>query len=409
MKPHWDTLWTNVHLATMNPDHSQPYGAIHDGAIAIHQGNIAWLGEANQLPEHSCEDITDGAGGWVTPGLIDCHTHLVFAGNRCNEFELRQQGASYQQIAEQGGGIRSTVTATRAASDQQLLKRASQHLQAFLNEGVTAIEIKSGYGLNTETELRMLRTARQLQQQFPVSVHNSFLGAHALPEEYAGRADDYIELVCDEMIPAVAAERLADSVDIFCENIGFDLKQCERVFKSATRHSLPVRVHAEQLSNLHASRLAADYQALSVDHLEYLDETSIMALARSDTVATLLPAAFYFLHETKIPPVELLRQHKVPIAVASDFNPGSSPLASLRMAMQMAATFFGLSAEEVLSGVTRNAARALGMQHQRGQLKIGYSADLLLWEIDNPAELVWQFAVNTPRIILKEGEHVSAT
>ncbi|WP_426415986.1 imidazolonepropionase [Aestuariirhabdus sp. LZHN29] len=407
MTSHWDILWTNVRLATLNPDIKRPYGAIEKGALAVRDGRIAWLGNADDRPDTPCRETRDGGGGWMTPGLIDCHTHLVFAGNRCHEFEQRQQGASYQQIAEQGGGIRATVSATRTSSEEQLFQQAVPRLRAYLDEGVTSIEIKSGYGLETDAELRMLRTARRLGREFPVTVHSSFLGAHALPEEYSGRPDGYIDRVCSEMMDAVCAEALADSVDMFCEQIGFSLAQCERVIQSASRHGLPVRVHAEQLSNLRASHLAASHQALSVDHLEHLDEPGVMALARAGTVATLLPGAFYFLRETRLPPIELLRRHGVPMAVASDFNPGSSPQASLRLSMQMAATLFGLSAEEVLAGVTRNAARALGMEKQRGQLRQGLRADLLLWEINDPAELVWHYGSNRPRTILQEGQDVS--
>ncbi|MCL6415036.1 imidazolonepropionase [Aestuariirhabdus sp. Z084] len=407
MTPHWDSLWTNVRLATMDPEIDSGYGTIEDGALAISNGRIAWLGPANERPDITPDQQHDGQGGWITPGLIDCHTHLVFAGNRCHEFALRQQGASYQQIAEQGGGIRGTVQATRASSEQQLFERASQHLQPFLDEGVTSIEIKSGYGLETETELRMLRVARRLAQERPITVHTSFLGAHALPEEFEGRADAYIDHVCAEMMTAVAAEELADSVDMFCERIGFSLAQCERVIQSANQYGLPIRIHAEQLSNLRASHLAADHHALSVDHLEHLDESGIMALARADTVATLLPGAFYFLRETQLPPIELLRRHGVKMAVGSDFNPGSSPQASLRLSMQMAANLFGLSPQEVLAGVTRNAAQALGLNQQIGQLRRGLQADLLLWEIDDPAELVWHYGLHRPRQIIKEGQDVS--
>ncbi|RRJ83624.1 imidazolonepropionase [Aestuariirhabdus litorea] len=407
MTPHWDTLWTNVRLATMDPEIKLPFGTIERGALAIKGGCIAWVGPADDLPSVPATEVRDGGGGWLTPGLIDCHTHLVFAGNRCHEFELRQQGASYQQIAEQGGGIRATVEATRASSEEQLFQLAQPRLQAFLDEGVTSIEIKSGYGLEVDTELRMLQVARRLGREFPVTVHTSFLAAHALPPEFQGRADDYIGRVCGEMMDAVSAQELADSVDMFCEQIGFSLAQCERVIQSASRHGLPVRIHAEQLSNLRASHLAASHSALSVDHLEHLDESGVMALARAGTVATLLPGAFYFLRETRLPPIEQLRRHGVAMAVASDFNPGSSPQASLRLSMQMAANLFGLSAEEVLAGVTRHAARALGMASERGQLREGLLADLLLWQIDHPAELVWQFGVNRPHCIMKEGQDVS--
>ncbi|WP_263080989.1 imidazolonepropionase [Endozoicomonas sp. Mp262] len=397
-------LIRNIKIATIDPDVSSPYGAISQAAVVIENDEISWVGSEKALPdEYRSLNVFDGQNKWLTPGLIDSHTHLVFAGNRAREFEQRLQGVSYEEIARQGGGIQATVKATRQASEQELFELASHRIQAFLKEGVTTMEIKSGYGLNLEAECRQLRVARQLARHFPVTVKTTFLGAHALPEEYKGKADAYIHCICHEMIPAVASEQLADAVDGFCESVAFSCEQIQRVFEAAKRHQLPVKLHAEQLSNLQGSVLAARYQALSADHLEHLDQEGIEAMASSGTVATLLPGAFYNLRETCFPPVAALQRAGVPIAIASDFNPGSSPLASLRLAMHMACTLFRLTPEDALAGVTRNAARALGI-NDRGMVKAGYKADLVLWPIEHPAELACHFGIPAPEQIMRNGE-----
>lgn len=405
----WDTLWVNVKLATMDAARSNPYGMLGeagDGALAIKDGRIAWLGTVAELPAHDdALAVKDGAGCWVTPGLIDCHTHLVYGGNRAVEFEQRLSGISYEEIARSGGGILSTVNATRQTSEEELFFGATRRLQHFLDEGVTGIEIKSGYGLELESELKMLRVARRLGEQFPVTVSTSFLGAHALPPEFSD-ADAYIDHVCAELLPAVVAEELADAVDIFCEGIGFDLAQTEKLFTAAHEHGVPIKAHAEQLSNLGGTALAASMGALSADHLEYLDSAGIAAMKTSGTVAVLLPGAFYFLRETKLPPVEQLRTAGVPIAIASDCNPGSSPAESLLLMLNMACTLFQMTPEEALAGVTRHAAQALGWQESRGSLAQGKRADLVLWDIEHPAELAYHLGRNPCHQVLLAGETV---
>jgi imidazolonepropionase len=391
----WDSLWINVHLATMQPQYSGysgygDYGEIRDGAIAVLDGKIAWLGRRADLAnDYQTKQIHDANGAWLMPGLIDCHTHLIYAGNRSDEFEARLNGTSYTEIAQQGGGILSTVRATRAASEAQLLAATLPRLRALQNEGVTTIEIKSGYGLDIESEARILRVARKIQRDFSVRVKTTFLGAHALPPEYVGRADDYIDLVCKKMLPELAAQGLVDAVDVFCENIGFNLKQTERVFDVAKQLGIPVKAHAEQLSNQGAATLTAKYAGLSADHLEYLSEVDVLAMANSGSVAVLLPGAFYFLRETKLPPIAALRAAGVPMALATDHNPGTSPMTSLLLAMNMACTLFRLTPLEALQGVTCNAARALGIEHYVGQLKLGYAADFVLWDIQRPADLAY--------------------
>jgi imidazolonepropionase len=390
----WQTLIVNAHLATMTND-TESYGTITDAAIAIADGKIAWLGKQCDLPDYdaSTVNLVDAQGAWITPALIDCHTHIIYGGHRANEFELRLQGASYEEIARQGGGILSTVKATRQASEDELYHAALRRAQAMMAQGVTTLEIKSGYGLNTDTELKMLRVAQRLQQTLPITIQKTFLGAHALPPEYADDADSYIDLICHDMIPAIAEQQLADAVDVFCEGIGFNLAQTERVLTCAQAHQLAVKLHAEQLSNLGGTKLAARYQALSSDHLEYLDEAGIKAMAQAGMTAVLLPGAFYFLRETQLPPIELLRQYQVPIAIATDANPGSSPLFSLPLMLNMACTLFRLTPLEALAGVSCHAAKALGLP-QKGQLAIGLDADLALWQITQPAELSYQFGVN---------------
>ncbi|NRA82381.1 MAG: imidazolonepropionase [Gammaproteobacteria bacterium] len=398
----YDSVWLDVNLATIN-DHD--YGIIENAALAIKDGKIAWLGPRDQLPKFDvlATPVYHGKGGWITPGLIDCHAHLVYGGSRAKEFEMRLEGASYQDIANAGGGIVSTVTATRAADEETLYVSAKNRLNALMAEGVTTVEIKSGYGLDTETELKMLRIARMLGEHHPVEVKTTFLGAHALPLEYKDNSDGYIDLVCGEMIEAVVAEGLADAVDVFCESVGFNLAQTKRVFEAAKRHGLPVKLHAEQMSNLGGSELAASYNALSVDHIEYLDEDGVKAIAESGTVAVVLPGAFYFLRETKLPPFELLRQYKVPMAIATDANPGSSPLCSLQLMLNMACTLFRMTPYEALAGVTINAAKALGIDDNVGRLDISMQADFVLWDISHPAELAYQYGVNPCQQVIKNG------
>ncbi|MBZ2168082.1 imidazolonepropionase [Marinobacter sp. F4216] len=400
-----ERIWINVNLATFDRSEAAPYGARLNQAIFVRGDQIVDIKAMEQLDNlPASAELIDGRGGWMTPGMIDAHTHLVFAGNRAREFELRLEGASYQQIAQEGGGILSTVKATRAATVDELVELAVPRLEALMREGVTSVEIKSGYGLNPEAELNMLRAARELGRRYPVRVSTSLLAAHAIPPEYKDDSDAYIDLICSEIIPAAAEEGLADAVDVFCETIAFSANQCERVFKAAKEHGLGIRAHVEQLSNQHGAALAARYDAWSVDHLEWLDEEGVEAMAKAGTVATLLPGAFYFLRETKLPPIELLRKHKVPMAVATDLNPGSSPLASLRLALNMACTFFRMTPEEVLAGVTRHGAMALGQGEELGQIRPGMKADLLLWDIESPAELAYQFGVNPIRQRIVGGE-----
>ena len=388
---HSDRLWTNARLATMQ-DGLPGLGIIENGAVGMAAGAITYVGSMVDAP--SAAETIDCEGRWITPGLIDPHTHLVFAGDRIAEFELRQKGASYEEIARAGGGIVSTVHATRAASEADLVASALPRLDALIAEGVTTVEIKSGYGLSAADEAKMLRAARVLGKVRPVTVRTTFLGAHALPPEYAGDADRYIDLVCETMMPEIAAAGLADAVDAFCENIGFTPAQTERVFAAAAQHGLPVKLHAEQLSNQHGAALAARHRALSADHLEYLDGDGIAAMAEAGTVAMLLPGAYYFLRETKQPPVAGLRAAGVPIALATDCNPGTSPLTSILLTMNMAAVQFGMTVDECLLGVTRHAAKALGMQAEAGTLEVGKHCDLAIWDIERPADLVGRIGFN---------------
>lgn len=385
-----DTVWTNAKLLTLVPGAAP----VEAGVLAAKDGRIAWVGAAADAPSFEATTTIDCQGRWITPALIDAHTHLVHMGNRAREFELRLEGASYEEIARAGGGIVSTMRATRAASVEQMVAAALPRLDQLLAEGLGTIEIKSGYGLELEAELNMLRAARALGEVRPVRVVTTFLGAHALPPEFAGNADGYIDLVCDQMLPAVAAEGLADAVDGFCEGIGFTPAQIERVFVKARELDLPVKLHAEQLSNLHGAALAARYGALSADHLEHLDAAGVAAMAKAGTVAMLLPGAYYFCRETHQPPVGLLREAGVPIAVATDCNPGTSPLTSLLLAMNMAATCFRLTVAECLAGVTRNAANALGLGAECGTLEAGKSCDLAIWQIEEPAELIYRIGAN---------------
>ncbi|NDI86889.1 imidazolonepropionase [Undibacterium sp. B2R-29] len=382
----WDSCWLNVHLATMRDG----YGEIRDAAIAVKDGRIAWLGPQADLPSGwQASTVHDAGGAWMTPGLIDSHTHLVYAGNRSNEFEARLNGVAYEEIARQGGGIVATVRATRAASEEELLAATLPRLHSLLKEGVTTLEIKSGYGLDLASEARILRVARRIAASYPVRVSTTFLGAHAVPPEFSGRSDDYLRVVCEEMMPALAAEGLIDAVDAFCEKIGFSAAQTERVFQAAQALGLPVKLHAEQLSDQQGAALTARYQGLSADHLEYLSQEGIAAMASAGTVAVLLPGAFYFLRETQLPPVAALRAAGVPIALATDCNPGTSPMTSLLLTMNMACTLFRMTPLEALQGVTCHAAQALGLAQETGQLDVGLSADFAIWDIARPADLAY--------------------
>ena len=387
-----DLLVVNVDLATMTT--GAPYGAIRDGALAVSAGRIAWLGPRADLPPAlQAHEELDGRGDWLTPGLIDCHTHLVYAGNRAGEFERRLGGASYEDIAREGGGILATVRATRGASEEQLLRESELRLERLLAEGVTTVEIKSGYGLDVESELKMLRVARQLGAEHGVDVQTTLLAAHTLPPEFAGRAAEYVELVCEEIIPTAARERLADAVDAFCERIGFSAEHTRRIFAAARACGFPVKLHADQLSDSGGARLAAECGALSADHLEHASEDGVAAMARAGTAAVLLPGAFYYLREQKAPPVAALRAKGVATAIATDCNPGTSPVTSLLLMLNMACTLFRLTPEEALAGVTRHAARALG-HDDRGRLEPGARADFALWRIGAPAELAYALGAN---------------
>jgi imidazolonepropionase len=390
----------------MAPDSALPYGVIEDAAIAVHNKCIVWIGPRAELPEHQTKRRISLHGGWVTPGLIDCHTHIVYGGNRSQEFELRLQGASYADIARAGGGILSTVKATRAASQAELIDSAARRLRQLCSEGVTVVEVKSGYGLDVDSERRMLQAARALAGRLPVKVLATCLAAHALPPEFTGQADRYIDYVCADIIPLLAEEKLADAVDAFCETIAFTPAQTEKVFQAALRHGLPVKLHAEQLSDQGGAALAAQYHALSADHLEYISEPAVAEMAAAGTVAVLLPGAFYMLRESRLPPVDLLRRYQVPIAIASDSNPGSSPALSLLLMLNMACTLFRLTPEDALAGVTRHAAQALGLAAGYGTLETGKMADFVVWNIERPAELAYWLGGNPCRQVVRGGEVV---
>ena len=394
------TLWQHCHVASMV---GGSYSIIENAAIITRAGLIEWIGPRAELAPQAGLETVDLAGAWVTPGLIDCHTHAVFGGNRSGEFEQRLQGVSYAEIAAQGGGIASTVRATRAASEEQLLASARQRLEALMRDGVTTVEIKSGYGLDLANERKMLRVARRLGEALPLTVRSTCLAAHALPPEYAGRADDYIQHICDELLPALAGEGLVDAVDAFCEHLAFSPAQVERVFIKARELGLPVKLHAEQLSSLHGSSLAARYQALSADHLEFMTEDDAIAMAAAGTVAVLLPGAFYFLRETQLPPMEALRRHGVKIALASDLNPGTSPGLSLRLMLNMGCTLFRMTPEEALAGVTTHAATALGLGSTHGTLEAGKVADFVAWQIDRPADLAYWLGGDLPKRVVRGG------
>ncbi|MET3893624.1 imidazolonepropionase [Bosea sp. OAE506] len=392
--PTCDRLWTHARLATMAALAAAPYGAVEDGIVAARDGRILYAGPRKEAPAFAAAETIDCGGRWITPGLIDCHTHLVYGGDRAHEFELRLQGASYEEIARAGGGILSTVTATRAASEDALFASADRRLSALLSEGVTTVEIKSGYGLEIEAEVKTLRVARRIGRERPVRVRTTFLGAHAVPPEFKGRSGDYTALVAGPMLDAIAAEGLADAVDVFCEGIAFSPDETRAVFEAAQAKGLAIKIHAEQLSNLGGAALAASMGALSADHLEYLDQAGVNAMAKAGTVAVVLPGAFYFLRETVKPPIALLRQHGVAIALATDANPGSSPLTSPLLVMNMACTLFRLTPEEALAGLTRHAAQALGLSNEVGTLEAGKACDLAIWDIERPAELAYRIGFN---------------
>ncbi|AEK62213.1 Imidazolonepropionase [Collimonas fungivorans Ter331] len=400
-----DGIWHKARIAPAgNPDQ-----VIIDGAMVVRDGLIAWIGSEAELPDEFRQAglaglaYHDAGNRWITPGLIDCHTHLVYGGNRADEFAMRLAGASYEEIARSGGGIVSTVRATRLADEDSLFRQSARRLEALLAEGVTTIEIKSGYGLDLHTERKMLRVARRLDASYPVTVYTTFLGAHALPPEYQGRADDYIRLVCDQMLPALHAEGLIDAVDVFCENIGFSVAQSEQVFIAAGKLGLPVKMHAEQLSNIGATQLAARYKALSVDHLEHLNEADVVEMQQNGTVAVLLPGAYYFIRETKQPPLELLRRYRIPVAISTDSNPGTSPSTSLLLMLNMSCTLFRMTVAEALMGVSANAALALGKADRHGLLAAGRAADFVLWSVESLAELAYWSGLNPCSAIVRGG------
>ena len=388
---------------------------ITDGAVVIEDNQIAWIGDSDNLPAGytaSAHRLIEPPEGWITPGFIDCHTHLVYGGNRADEFKRQLAGESYKQIAESGGGIASTVRSTRQASEDELFQLANKRIASWINQGVTHLEIKSGYGLTLESELKMLNVAKRLEQANPVGVSKTLLAAHALPPEYqetnpddiAKAHDDYIEYICNHILPVAIASNLVDAVDGFCENIAFSSEQIETLFQKAKELSIPLKLHAEQLSNQQGSLMAARLGALSVDHLEYLDEESIRKMSSSGTVAVLLPAAFYFLKETKLPPIDLLRQYDIPIAIATDHNPGSAPVTSLPLMLNMACRLFGLLPAEALLGVTLNAAKALGIEHSKGSLAVGKQADLVCWPVETLEDLSYYFGDHKPEWIMQNGQ-----
>ena len=415
MPAQFDQILSNARVVTMSQDSDDKgdlaagYGIIENGDVGIRNGLIEWVGHTGRLDQESIDNAKahiDCGGKMLTPGLIDCHTHIVHAGNRAKEFEMRLNGASYEEIAQAGGGIVSTVAATRAASPEQLFIQSASRLRSFLAEGVTTVEIKSGYGLNLQTELAMLQCARELEQHFPIRVVTSFLGAHAVPAEYKGEAQRYVDFVCCDVLPELAAKGLVDAVDAFCEDIAFSVDQVEQVFDVAESLGLPIKIHAEQLSDQGGAVMAARRGALSVDHIEYLSSIDVMKLADSGTVAVLLPGAFYYLRETQLPPIQSLRDQAVPMAIASDCNPGSSPIQSLLSIMNMACTLFRMTPLEALQGVTINAARALGLQEQVGSIELGKHADMVLWSCKEPAELSYSIGANPCEHVFFKGMQV---
>lgn len=396
------TLWRNGRICPSGDS----VDVVERGAIAVRGARIVWVGNEDRIPAEivaAAPREHDLGRRWVTPGLVDCHTHLVYAGCRADEFAMRLAGASYEEIARSGGGINSTVRATRAASEDELFQQSARRLESMLAEGVTAVEVKSGYGLEIETERKILTVARRLGERYPVSVYTTFLGAHAVPAEFAGRAEDYIGYVSDEMLPALHEEGLVDAVDVFCENIGFTIAQTERLFEKASQLGLPVKMHAEQLSNSGGAQLAARYHALSADHLEHVDESGVVAMKKAGVVAVLLPGAYYFLRETKLPPIDLFRHHHVPMAIATDSNPGSSPTTSILLTMNMACTLFRMTVAEALRGVTQHAAQALGKSESLGTLSAGRYADFCVWDIESLAELAYWSGFNPCQLVVRHG------
>ena len=401
----WDRLWVGGHLATLDPE-LDGYGEIRDGALASRKGRIVWVGPEGDLPsppKECAREVLDLEGGWLTPGLVDCHTHLVFAGDRSGEFEARLKGSSYEEIARAGGGIRTTVKATREASEFGLLEDAVPRFLTLSSEGVTTLEIKSGYGQDPDSELRMLRVARRLGESPSVDVQTTLLAAHVLPPEYEGRREDFLEMVTEEMIPRAVTDGLADAIDAFCEKIAFSVEECRKVLGAGKDAGLKVRLHADQLSDGGGAALAASLGAHTADHLEYTSERGVRAMAEAGTTAVLLPGAFYFIRETQAPPVDAFREAGVPMALATDLNPGSSPLNSILLAMNMGCTLFGLTPEEAFRGVTVNGARALGLDGDRGTLEEGKKADLALWKVGHPRELSYWLGAQPCKGTVKYG------
>ncbi|HQR07406.1 MAG TPA: imidazolonepropionase [Gemmatales bacterium] len=399
------TAYIHANVATMDSRHPAAYGTLVDHAVVVRDGLITAIVSSHDLKSVQADVIHDVKGRWITPGLIDCHTHLIFGGTRVKEWEQRLIGVPYTEIAKQGGGILNTVRSTRALSEEELFQVSLPRAKAMLAEGVTTLEIKSGYGLTLDDELKMLKVARRIGETLPIEISRTLLAAHSVPPEYAGRADDYVDLIVHQIIPRVAAEKLAEAVDVFCEKIAFNVAQSQRIWQAARHHGLAVKGHVEQLSNLHGTAALSQFQPWSADHLEYLDDAGVEALASSGSVAVLLTGAYYFLRETQKPPVEKLRQMKVPMAVATDFNPGTSPFSSIRLAMNMACVLFGLTPEGALAGATRVAAKALGRDATHGTITVGKKADLLVWNIDHPAEIVCSLGVNRLATRIYRGNH----
>ncbi|MEZ5895928.1 MAG: imidazolonepropionase [Parvularculaceae bacterium] len=405
----FDTLFINTNIAAMAADAGGAFGAIEDAALGVSGGRIDWVGRRRELsapPQQLARDVVRLDGAWMTPALVDCHTHLVFGGDRAREFEMRQQGASYEEIARAGGGIVSTVKATRDASLEDLVESGLVRARALMRGGVGTIEIKSGYGLDPGTEAKMLIAAGEISRTLGLRVKRTLLAAHAVPPEYSDNRESYVSLVCDKIIPEIAERGLADAVDAFCETIGFTAEETRRVFNAAHKAGLPVKLHAEQLSNLHGAALAAEFKALSADHLEYIDEDGVIAMAEAGTTAVLLPGAFYALRETRKPPVDLFRKHGVKMALASDLNPGTSPALSPTLMMNMGAILFAMTPEEALAGMTRHGAAALGLEHETGSLSVGKSADLAIWRIQHPAELAYWMAHPGPHALYVNGVRI---
>lgn len=407
----WDKLWINVHLATITNTNA-PYGAIQHAAIGVKNGTIAWLGEEKNLPdapEKLATEVHHGAGLWVTPGLLDCHTHMVFGGQRADEFARKLQGESYESILASGGGILSSVQATRQATQEELFQTALERAHFAMSQGVTVLEIKSGYGLSLESELKILQVIQRLKKELPITIKATCLAAHVVPPEYQHQRAAYIAFICEKLLPQIKQEGLADAVDVFCEKIAFTVAETEQIFQAAKALGFELKIHAEQLSSLHGSQLAADYQALSADHLEYITEEDILAMKKSQTVAVLLPGAFYFLREKQLPPIDLFKQHQVPIALATDFNPGTSPINSLSSIMNLACVLWRFTPEEALRGVTLHAAQALQLQTTHGSLEVGKAADFAFWNIETPAELAYYLHGRTCHQLVIQGKEIATS